>query len=280
MTRRPTPRRKPHPKPRPTGRTSHVANRPAFTLIELLVTLSIVAVLLAILLPVIAKARSTALRARCLSNARQIATAVSADAAANGSRLPENRTLVAPGEHVTWRHRYAQAGLVPMGEDVWACPAHDGEPRSELGAFDRDTKCVGDVPSSYALNGHVLWRRETEARTEDRPDTAIRRPSHTILIAETRAAFPDLRVSNVVIATDDGKAGVYAYWHAGDATYAFQDGHAETISLLDTGNPDCRWHNGRDFNVNEWDEDDASFARIHDHPDWQYLAHEVYLTNN
>ncbi|MEM9167716.1 MAG: hypothetical protein AAGB48_11935, partial [Planctomycetota bacterium] len=60
-------------------------------------------------------------------------------------------------------------------------------------------------------------------------------------------------------------------------TYSFGDGHAETVAMLDTGSPDCRWHSGKDWGEDPYDPQTRAEIKSHDHPDWELLLNPVYL---
>lgn len=64
--------------------------RQGFTLIELLAVIAIIAIIMALLLPAIASVREKARIARCLSNLRQIGTAITLYAANHDGDLPRN----------------------------------------------------------------------------------------------------------------------------------------------------------------------------------------------
>ena len=142
----------PHPHtPQSNRKKIHRTTRQAgFTLIELLVVISIIALLVGILLPALGSARRTALRIKCASNMRQVATAVFIYENDNGT-LPGrvNRAVRShynnPSRHFSasgaynlpWRMRdYLDSGWngtpgdvgpTDNGEDVdpWLCPINE-----------------------------------------------------------------------------------------------------------------------------------------------------------
>src|SRR4051794_21082605 len=91
--------------------------RKGFTLIELLVVIAIIAILAAILFPVFAQAREKARQSQCLSNARQIALALTT----YSQDYDEMLVMRYPGPNVSWKD-----SLEPYlkSADIYRCPSN------------------------------------------------------------------------------------------------------------------------------------------------------------
>src|SRR5215210_2236042 len=107
------------------------APRWGFTLIELLVVIAIIAILAAILFPVFAQARDQARMTTCLSNMKQLGTALMMYSQDYDEVLPAWPFDAKPGglfkdpRYVAWRHGLWLHELMPYvkSKDVYVCPS-------------------------------------------------------------------------------------------------------------------------------------------------------------
>ena len=182
--------------------------RRAFTLVELLVVIGIVALLLAILLPVLNRARESARSTVCLSNLRQIGTAMVMYCNQNRGKLPRQSPRYAPaipGSPEDWLHWQKDRALNDSSiakymrqrrPESFRCPSDTNfELRQRLnGASD------GPYLYSYVLNLRMssfndLSGSGTALRVAGQL-SAVRRPSEKVFVYEEDEGSIDDACSN------------------------------------------------------------------------------------
>lgn len=100
---------------------SNVRRKRGFTLIELLVVIAIIAILAAILFPVFAKAREKARQTSCMSNLKQLGTAVLMYAQDYDETLPSYRLAnSSPGCQINW---WNQITPYVKNAQILVCPS-------------------------------------------------------------------------------------------------------------------------------------------------------------
>lgn len=110
------------------------ACRIGFTLVELLVVIGIIALLISILLPAVTAARNQAKATVCLTNIRQVATAVIMYSTASKGWFPPNISTPAPGQYWDDDARVGQylrnSNNPDQARTVLVCPNDEGSVKS------------------------------------------------------------------------------------------------------------------------------------------------------
>jgi prepilin-type N-terminal cleavage/methylation domain-containing protein/prepilin-type processing-associated H-X9-DG protein len=212
--------------------------RAGFTLIELLVVIAIIAILAAILFPVFAQAREKARQASCLSNQKQLGTAMQMYMQDWDERFPNWRTLVPksvehPNAKITWVEN-----MQPYckNKKIWVCPS-DNTP-----GFSQTNPAT---QNSYWLNAYVFRWSGLDAKTPPSVTLAeIPYPATTIVLCDG----PANDGQHVWPGPPTEWCGANVAWcvqsqqrHSGGINFTFADGHVKWYrvqSLKSTVFPD------------------------------------------
>jgi len=240
----------------PTERTMRRTR--GFTLIELLVVIAIIAILAAILFPVFAQARESARATSCLSNQRQIGSAVMMYAQDHDEQvLPWLTRRAYVGQPVTDRlwtgliQPYLKSGGTAPASGVLRCPSYDEvklrAAANTPGCDSVDAAFTGGPYATYAHYGistpqptilgagtatdpffHNAGAGQMGAADVTVGLAQILRPTETILISDgLTMTFMGTRIMSTY-----GCSG--STMHKEGGNYVFLDGHAKWLK----GNPE------------------------------------------
>jgi len=214
-----------------------------FTLTELLVVIAVVAVLSAILLPVFASARERAQAGRCLSNQRQIGSAMMLYVDEWDGTYPSG-WFGMPGSSNAYDWKYALLPLLGSTE-VFRCPSNPVGGKE----FDQTSGPGVRLSISYAPNRSAIprWGLDGERVTRE---SDVPEPAGTIMLVENRSRWVDQGVWAVSQHGDEifppegysqpETMGPF-HTHRGLVNIVFMDGHAKPTKLASTLVPREMW---------------------------------------
>lgn len=237
-------------------------NRPrtrrlSFTLIELLVVIAIIAILAAILFPVFAQARAKARQTACLSNQKQLGTAIMMYVQDYDETFPMSGYSAAPAAgNVGWYfivNPYVKAAVptsmalsTNQSVSVFTCPDFQATPYAS--AFNTPIR-------SYALNRNITGGFDRNLPVTDHGPAkalaALETPASQILLGEAAGGCvwtqgnddPTLLPSLAAAFQNCNRYYVLGRGrHNQGSVYLFGDGHAKWFKApvpgyTDTGNP-------------------------------------------
>lgn len=229
----------------PTNKIDAKASRiHGFTLIELLVVISIISLLISILLPALSAARNSASNMKCLSNQKQIVTALF-------SYLTENKDYIAPAYSLANRP-YNEILAQYLGDESVNVPGRGWGGQAIVCPIDTIVRTpwageptILDPKRSYSTNGN-LYLAETGTGNfkyrAGRRITEVTKPGTTLYTGEwhhvgNRANSPDKILIGPNLPLSPNREDYHLWPHLSYSTspgkginnFSFLDGHCKSV---------------------------------------------------
>ena len=227
-------------------------NGRAFTLVELLTVIAIIGILAAILIPVVSRVRESARAATCMSNLRQIGTAVQMFVADNKGLLPGSGKRI-PTASASWhdvlnalvfevningnRQPLQRMGDTPIQGEMY-CP--DMEPFGTALRYPRAYVMNGNIINQDPIaNPPVTWGILLEYQ-KGLPINQFANPPRTVLVLESErsgdgvgpsAPFDQIVMGDGVSAPSwSANSTNFAFRHNNHMNVLFMDCHVQSVS--------------------------------------------------
>jgi len=221
--------------------------RKGFTLIELLVVIAIIAILAAILFPVFARAREQARKTACLSNMKQLGTALLMYTQDYDEMLPMTNYDRWVGKSSDWGMDLIVwcDVLMPYVKNyqIFVCPSRPQEAVGRVGGWGPVTRAKG-----YAENAHVNGWTYGSGQSAFAL-AAITKPASKMLLAEMPYEIFDAGIWYI------GYTWYVMQTHGPQINWTFADGHAKALRASQTIKPEFMWNLTDSYPclINPWD---------------------------
>jgi prepilin-type N-terminal cleavage/methylation domain-containing protein/prepilin-type processing-associated H-X9-DG protein len=218
-----------------------ITRRGGFTLIELLVVIAIIAILAAILFPVFAQVRESARKTVCVSNEKQIGSALTMYAQDYDETYPTLVLVGSASSNLAYDTSTALMSYI-KNEDVFFCPDRSTPGCNSLGITEvgfASDRCIGygyNVGANLYVGGGLLqpvYQSGTMFVAPGQSLAALVAPADTFAFGDTYD-YPFYTITwNYLLSNFAGSNNV-ALRHRGQFNMLYADGHAKTM----------RWHGG------------------------------------